>query len=180
MISPETMSGPSLEQALEWAQGITPRELSDAEALDLLPTPTATQPGGTAEQHLARKRGGKMNRTDPSVTDLRMALQSTDWAVYAKAIERHERYVAQRPAPAPLNDKRKLSAHFTEWMMGLEDGHVTGVPGLSRSQMIARLGNGVFPLQAATAYALLRSRFAAAAVPIAPPNYSTGQETTPK
>lgn len=41
----------------------------------LLPTPTASQPGGTPEQHLERKRGGKMNRANPTVTDLRMALQ---------------------------------------------------------------------------------------------------------
>ncbi len=39
----------------------------------LLPTPTAAQPGGTAEQHLERKR--KMGRANPTVTDLRMAVQ---------------------------------------------------------------------------------------------------------
>ena len=121
MISPETMSGPSLEQALEWAQGITPRELSDAEALDLLPTPTATQPGGTAEQHLARKRGGKMNRTDPSVTDLRMALQSTDWAVYAKAIENGLTRVAAAPAApaaaaAVAPRAARVSAVSPDWL----------------------------------------------------------------
>ena len=36
----------------------------------LLPTPTASQPGGTADQHLERKR--RMGRTDPTVTDLGM------------------------------------------------------------------------------------------------------------
>jgi len=44
-------------------------------SLSLLPTPTASQPGGTPEQHLQRKRGGKMNRTNPTVTDLRMAIE---------------------------------------------------------------------------------------------------------
>lgn len=40
---------------------------------------------------------------------------------------------------------------FIEWMMGLPAGWVTGVPGLTRNQQIKMLGNGVCPLQAATA-----------------------------
>ncbi|AQW52304.1 DNA methyltransferase [Streptomyces hygroscopicus] len=32
--------------------------------------------------------------------------------------------------------------------MGLDDGHVTVVPGLSRSAQLKALGNGVLPLQA--------------------------------
>lgn len=39
----------------------------------LLPTPTASQPGGTADQHLERKR--RMGRTDPTVTDLGMVVE---------------------------------------------------------------------------------------------------------
>lgn len=41
---------------------------------DLLPTPTANQPGETAEGHLERKRRGKMNRANPTVTDLGMVV----------------------------------------------------------------------------------------------------------
>src|SRR5690606_25514253 len=40
----------------------------------LLPTPTASQPGGTAEQHLARKARMPDGARRTSVTDLRMAL----------------------------------------------------------------------------------------------------------
>lgn len=40
----------------------------------LLPTPTASQPGGTAEQHLARKNRMPDGARRTSVTDLRMAL----------------------------------------------------------------------------------------------------------
>jgi DNA (cytosine-5)-methyltransferase 1 len=40
-------------------------------------------------------------------------------------------------------------------MQGLEPGWVTGVPGLSRNQMLKALGNGVVPQQAALALRLL-------------------------
>ena len=40
---------------------------------------------------------------------------------------------------------------FIEWMMGLPDGWVTGVPGLTRTQQVRALGNGVVPQQAAAA-----------------------------
>ena len=45
---------------------------------------------------------------------------------------------------------------FAEWMMGLPDGWVTGVPGLSRAQQIKAIGNGVVPQQAAAALLLLK------------------------
>ena len=35
--------------------------------------------------------------------------------------------------------------------MGLEDGHVTAVPGLSRAEQLKLLGNGVVPQQAVAA-----------------------------
>ena len=48
----------------------------------------------------------------------------------------------------------QLSSRFVEWMMGLPEGWVTGV-GLSRSQELKMLGNGVVPQQAAAAYGWL-------------------------
>ncbi|MFJ1931683.1 hypothetical protein ACIPLC_15785 [Kitasatospora sp. NPDC086801] len=39
--------------------------------------------------------------------------------------------------------------------MGLDSGHVTGVPGLSRSAQLTALGNGVVPQQACAALELL-------------------------
>lgn len=48
-------------------------------------------------------------------------------------------------------------------MMGLSAGHVTAVPGLSRTQQLKALGNGVIPQQAAAALALLLDRAEAAA-----------------
>jgi DNA (cytosine-5)-methyltransferase 1 len=40
---------------------------------------------------------------------------------------------------------------LVEWMMGLPEGWVTDVPGLSRKDKIKALGNGVVPQQAAAA-----------------------------
>lgn len=47
---------------------------SEPDCSSLLPTPTASQPGGTAEQHLARKNRMADGARRTSVTDLRMAL----------------------------------------------------------------------------------------------------------
>jgi DNA (cytosine-5)-methyltransferase 1 len=44
--------------------------------------------------------------------------------------------------------------------MGLDPGHVTDVPGLSRNQMLHALGNGVVPQQAAYALWSLSDRSA--------------------
>lgn len=50
---------------------------------------------------------------------------------------------------------RRLSARFVEWMMGLPEGWVTGVPGVSRTAQLRMLGNGVVPQQAAHALSIL-------------------------
>ncbi len=44
--------------------------------------------------------------------------------------------------------------------MGLDGGHVTAVPGLSRNAQLKALGNGVVPQQAAHAITLLHGRLA--------------------
>ena len=76
---------------------------------------------------------------------------------YQRAIERWEPIVGRR-APAPTMGDRKgrpqLNPVFVEWMMGLDEGWVTG-HGLSRSQELKMLGNGVVPQQARLALSLL-------------------------
>jgi DNA (cytosine-5)-methyltransferase 1 len=42
--------------------------------------------------------------------------------------------------------------------MGLPEGHVTAVPGLSRTAQLKALGNGVVPQQAGAALGLLAAR----------------------
>ncbi|MFD7257801.1 hypothetical protein [Streptomyces sp. NPDC059874] len=51
----------------------------------------------------------------------------------------------------------KISPKFAEWLMGLESGWVTDVPGLSLKDMLERLGNGVVPQQALHAFRHLKS-----------------------
>jgi DNA (cytosine-5)-methyltransferase 1 len=90
---------------------------------------------------------------------------ATEWGDYEPAIRRWESML-QRPAPAPTvagqRSGRQLNPRFVEWMMGLPDGHVTAVPGLSRNDMLRLLGNGVVPQQAAAALDWLLPRLTAA------------------
>lgn len=76
------------------------------------------------------------------------------WAQYAPAITYWERIIG-RPAPDPTvagpRGGRRLNPRLTEWMMGLPDGWVTDVDGLTRNDMLRVLGNGVVPQQAAAA-----------------------------
>ena len=74
------------------------------------------------------------------------------WRCYEPAIRRWERAVG-RLAPQPVTDG-KLSALFVEWMMGLDEGHVTDIAA-SRAKALACLGNGVVPQQAKRALELL-------------------------
>ena len=64
--------------------------------------------------------------------------------------------IIERPVPVPVNDKG-VEPVFVEWMMGLPEGHVTGL-GLSRTAKLKILGNGVVPQQAALAIKLLTER----------------------
>lgn len=95
--------------------------------------------------------------------NLRPGQPDLDWGDYEPAIRRWEQ-VLGRPAPWPTDALGRLSAVFTEWMMGLPDGWVTCTPGLTRSAMLKALGNGVVRLQAATALVLLHRRAVADAV----------------
>ena len=121
----------------------------------LLPTPTAGQAGGTAEQNLARR--ASINRT--SVTDLRMALQllptptvqqggSFDFGPFQPAVDRWAA-VLGRPAPPGL-DGRRLNPASTRRNGRLPDGWVTDV--VPRRHALRILGNGVVPQQAEAAY----------------------------
>lgn len=73
------------------------------------------------------------------------------WGDYTPAIRRWE-LILGRLAPAPTQPGKRggeqLSPRFVEWMMGLPEGWVTAVPGLSRGDMLRLLGNGVVPQQA--------------------------------
>lgn len=89
------------------------------------------------------------------------------WGQYGPAVARWER-VLGRPAPVPTvlgaKGQPRLSARAVEWLMGVPDGWVTDVPGLSRNAQLKILGNGVVPQQAALAVRTLLPLFEASAV----------------
>ena len=82
------------------------------------------------------------------------------WGDYGPAIDRHARALG-RPAPAPVDDKGRLSPRFVEWMQMLPDGWVTDVL-TARTKALKCLGNGVVPPQAAYALTGLLERQVAA------------------
>lgn len=86
------------------------------------------------------------------------ALQN--WGQYAGAIARWESLTRPAPPPTELGPKGspRLSARFSEWMMGLPDGWIMDVPGITRNEALKAAGNGVVPQQAAAALRLMLAR----------------------
>lgn len=113
--------------------------------VNMLPTPKR-QDGNNGSTY-------RNNRGEPGGI---AAVDLIDFGKYAEAVARHEA-VLGRPAPEPTEigprGGRRLAAAFSEWLMMLPAGHLTSV--LDRNPALARAGNGVVPLQAATALRLL-------------------------
>ena len=113
-------------------KGMPGVSLGVAVRMEMLPTPTARDFRDGQAEH---KRNGVI-QTD---TVARAVFNSgevseTNWGKFEPAIRRWERIT--RPAPLPTKPDGKdgahrLSSEFTEWMMGLPAGWVTGV-GLKR------------------------------------------------
>lgn len=140
--SPRASDGPNGGPNMRGSKGDLP--LPSA-VMELLPTPKAAD--GVFD--LPRTSG----RPPEKSTHLATRIHYTDFGEYAPAIARHEA-VFGRVAPSPTEPNRRgdprLSPRFVEWMMMLPEGWVTGV-GLSRSDELKALGNGVVPGQAAYA-----------------------------
>ena len=86
-----------------------------------------------------------------------------DFGDYLPAVEKWETLTDSK-APYPVvppvrRGKNRLSPKFVEWMMGLPEGWVTNVPGLTYQQQIRMLGNGVVPQQGAKAISDLLGDF---------------------
>jgi DNA (cytosine-5)-methyltransferase 1 len=83
-----------------------------------------------------------------------------DWGQYRASVQRWEA-VLGRPAPDPITTGarggQQLSGRLTEWMMGLPEGWITDVPGISNNDALKLSGNGVVPQQTAYALQLLTS-----------------------
>lgn len=135
--------------------------LLDGVVDDLLPSPSASD-GVGGHHSRGGERGGELLL--PGLAISVAAEPEVDWGKYAAAVRRWQR-VFGRAAPYPLavgrSGNRTLSPVFVEWMMGLPEGHVTGVPRLSRSAKLKLLGNGVVPQQALYGMHVILSRLAA-------------------
>ena len=119
---------------------------------ELLRTPAASEADrGHQPENVARARGGQV--TLSGQTNF-----GGDFDRFEPAVRRWEE-VTGNPAPAPTkpdgrDNAPRLSSEFTEWMMGLPKGWVTG-HGLSRKDELKACGNGVVPQQAALALSML-------------------------
>jgi DNA (cytosine-5)-methyltransferase 1 len=117
-----------------------------ASALNMLPT----------HRHSDAKNGGPNQGIASGDIALSSAVQPERWGKYTAAVARHADVMGTLPPePTEIGPKggRRLAAAFSEWLMMLPAGHLTSV--LDRNPALARAGNGVVPLQAATALRLL-------------------------
>jgi DNA (cytosine-5)-methyltransferase 1 len=124
------------------------RAIFNSGEVQLMGTPRATASESSAVQV---ELGAPKGRIEDQVL-------LTNWGKYEPAIRRWEQ-ITGRPAPAPTKTDGKggshrLSSEFTEWMMGLPAGWITG-HGLKRNDELKMAGNGVVPQQAELALRML-------------------------
>lgn len=117
--------------------------------IELLPTPLVDD---------SKNTGHNTNRYPTLASEVYKANTETNWGKYEPAIRRWEQ-ITGRPAPAPTRPDGKDGSHrlsplFTEWMMGLPEGWITGC-GLKRNDELKLCGNGVVPQQAMLALRIL-------------------------
>ena len=125
---------------------------------DRWPTPTTRDYKDGQAEH---KRDGVV-QTDTVARAVFNSGEVTEvsWGKFEPAIRRWEA-ITGRVAPAPTkpdgkDGQHRLSAEFTEWMMGLPSGWVTSPEiGLTRNEALKACGNGVVPQQAVLALRML-------------------------
>jgi DNA (cytosine-5)-methyltransferase 1 len=117
-------------------------------SLTTLPTPNASDgTGGGA--HSDNRKGHSRQ-----LIDYALLAGSTAWGKYEPAIRRWEQLTRPAPAPTELNKNgnSRLSAAFSQWLMGWPANWVTDVEiGIPRTQQLRIIGNGVVPQQAEAA-----------------------------
>jgi len=126
-----------------WLSNVA-KSVSNANDVDLMPTPLVDD---------AKNTGHNQTRIKTLASEVWETERTTNWGKFEPAIRRWE--AVTRPAPAPTkpdgkDGNHRLSSLFTEWMMGLPDGWVTG-HGLKRNDELKMCGNGVVPQQAVLA-----------------------------
>ncbi|MFI7691727.1 DNA cytosine methyltransferase [Nonomuraea sp. NPDC049655] len=104
-----------------------------------------------------RRRGPGAGERHPAPGAATAVAPAQFWREYTPAIRRWE-HVLGRPAPWPVDEAGNETPAWAEWQMGLPAGHLTDVPGLSRTAALKAAGNGVVPLQIAQALDVLLDR----------------------
>jgi len=122
--------------------------------INYLPTPNTMD-------DLPARDESKIDRSKGGFSNVRETVVRPGFGRFEPAIRRWEQ-ITGNEAPEPTKPDGKdgnprLSSHFTEWMMGLEPGWITGV-GLSRKDELKACGNGVVPQQAKLALTILLDR----------------------
>lgn len=150
--------------------GLLPGARLTEKRQDLLVTPTAQLAINGGSQPPDKRRAGGHGPTladqveHLSVTPLMpgilpgvMTIEGKGWGKYQAAVDRWAAIFGDYPAPVEpgRGGKPRLAARFPEWMMGLPAGWVTDVPGLTRTDHLKLIGNGVFPDQMAFGIRLL-------------------------
>ena len=131
-------------------KGMPGVSLGVALRMEMLPIPTTQD---------AKNNGGP-SQFDRNTLPLNTQVLTLDWGKFEPAIRRWEETI-DRPAPAPTkpdgkDGNHRLSAEFTEWMMGLPAGWITDPKiGLTRNEQLKACGNGVVPQQAELALRVL-------------------------
>jgi hypothetical protein len=135
-----------------------PKKRLETEVM-LFPTPNTMEHREikTPEEIQAMKEkspGGYRNLRESVINEL----PKTNWGKFEPAIRRWESVIG-REAPAPTkpdgkDNGHRLSSLFTEWLMGLPEGWITGL-GLKRNDELKLAGNGVVPQQAELALRIL-------------------------
>ena len=124
--------------------------------LELLRSPTISDTKTPDRSGLRASKGHQTNLADQIEERFGSSAEpGQDWGRYASAVERWESVLATA-APAPTepnkNNRPRLKAAFSEWMMGWPEGWVTNPEiGLSRAAQLKMIGNGVCQQQAVLA-----------------------------
>ena len=122
-----------------------------SQAVHMLPTPNTMD-------DLPARDESKIDRSKGGFSNVRETVMRPNFDRFEPVVKRWEGVTGmEAPAPTKADGKdgaHRLSSKFTEWMMGLPEGWVTGL-GLSRKDELKACGNGVVPQQAELALRLL-------------------------
>lgn len=132
----------------------------DGNRLTLLPTPAARD-WKSGASNLMDANSRPLNEFAVNWLPRKGDWIGTNGKDYGPAIRRWENATGhQAPEPTEPGDRgnRRLNPAFSEWMLGLNPGHVTAVPGLDRNAQLKAIGNGVVWQQGAHALRVLHAR----------------------